>query len=61
MFGNLMFDRFWKRRAPKNDEDPLNKMLEILYMGSISIKHMEWTFGNMGQISFKNITGLLNL
>ena len=28
-------DFLWKRRAPKNDEDPSTKFLEILNMGSI--------------------------
>ena len=28
--------RFWKRRAPTNDEDPLNKILRILDVGSMS-------------------------
>ena len=37
----------WTRRAPNNGEYPFNKILEILDMVSISIKHMEWKFGNM--------------
>ena len=32
---------FWKRRAPTNDEDPFNKFLKLLDMGSISIKKYE--------------------
>ena len=28
--------QFWKRRAPKNDEDPSNKIFKILNMGPIS-------------------------
>ena len=36
-----------KRRAPKNDEDPFNKILNILDMRSISIKTTKLKFGNM--------------
>ena len=45
------FCQFWKRRAPKNDEDPFNKIFKILNMGSISIKKHEWIFANMVPIS----------
>ena len=42
--GSPTIYRFWKRRAPGNDEDPLNKILEIMDMRSISIKIMKWKF-----------------
>ena len=41
----------WKRRAPKNDEDPSKNFLKILNMRSISIKKHEWFFTNMVPIS----------
>ena len=31
-----MFDQIWKTRAPNNDQDPSNKILEILDMEAIS-------------------------
>ena len=37
----------WKRRAPENDEDPSNKILEILNSRSISITKIQmeiWLF-----------------
>ena len=34
-----------KRRAPTNDDNPLNKISEIFDMRSISIKNMKWNFG----------------
>ena len=39
-----LLDQIWKRQAPQNDDDPLNKILEILDMESISINNMKWTF-----------------
>ena len=69
--GNPKCRQLSKRRAPTNDEDPLNKILKILDMGSIYIyniyiyiyisNNMKWQFGNMGQIPFKSIRGFLNL
>ena len=41
ILGPPMFYRLWKRRAPKNDEDPLNTILNIFDMGSISTKTRE--------------------
>ena len=38
---------FWKRWAPKNDEDPSNKISKIMDMRPISIKKHEWKFANM--------------
>ena len=38
--------QFSKRRAPKNDEDPLKKFLKIIDTGPTSIKKMKWAFGN---------------
>ena len=32
---------FWKRRAPKNPDDPFHKILKISDMGSMSIKEHE--------------------
>ena len=53
MFAYLDFIvcQFWKRRAPENNEDPLNKISKILNMGPISIKNHEWIFANMVPIS----------
>ena len=31
--GNELLEHIWKRRAPTNDEDPSNKILESLDMG----------------------------
>ena len=42
---------YWKRRAPKKDEGPFDKFLEILDMGPIFTRNHEWIFGNMGSIS----------
>ena len=39
--------QLWKRRAPKNDEDPSNQIFKIMDMGPISIKKNEWIFPNM--------------
>ena len=50
-----------KRRAPGNNEDPLNQILKSLDMILISIKNMGWKFGNMVPTSFENIKGFLNL
>ena len=36
-----MLEHIWKRRAPGKDEDPSNKISEILDMISISIKKQE--------------------
>ena len=36
-FGNPTFCQCSKRRAPKNDEDPFNKISKIMDVGSISI------------------------
>ena len=41
--------------APNHYKDPSNKILEILDTRSISIKNMEWAFGNMDQISLKTL------
>ena len=42
--------KIWKRRAPKNDEDPSELNLEILNMGSISPRkgheHFIFLFSN---------------
>ena len=43
--------QFWKGRAPKNDEDPFNKILKIFNMGPISLEKHEWMFANMVPIS----------
>ena len=53
MFAYLDFKKcqIWKRRAPKNDEDPSKNFLEILNIGPISIKKHEWIFANMVPIS----------
>ena len=45
------FCQFWERRALKNDEDPCNKISEIMDMRSISIKKHEWIFVDMVPIS----------
>ena len=45
-FGSPIAYRFWKRWAPENDEDPLNKILKILDMGSTCPENMEWKFGH---------------
>ena len=34
-------EHIWKGRVPQNDEDPFKQILEILNMGSISIKKHE--------------------
>ena len=39
--GNLISHRFWKMRAPNNDANWLNQILEIMDMKSISIKKYE--------------------
>ena len=36
----------WKRQAPNQDEDPSNKFVESLDMGSISTRKHEWDFGS---------------
>ena len=46
---------FRTKRAPTNDEDPSNKFLKILDMGSISIKNMKWEFGNMDKNNSKEL------
>ena len=38
------FEVFWKRRAPKHLDDPSNKFLKILDMGSISSRKSEIEF-----------------
>ena len=43
--GNPTCWQFSKRRASENPADPSNKILEILDMGSLSIKSMEWICG----------------
>ena len=43
--------RFRKRWAPKNDEDPFNKVSKIMDMGPISIKKHERIRSNMVPIS----------
>ena len=40
-----------ERQGPKNDEDPLNKILKILDMTSISTRKHGWDFGSMVPIS----------
>ena len=40
------------KMGAEHDEDSSNKILKILDMGSISIKHMKWKFGNLQQIFF---------
>ena len=40
-----MLDRIWKRRAPKKNDDPFNKILKMYDMGPISIKNMKWKIG----------------
>ena len=42
--------QFWKTQAPKNDEDPSNKIFKIVNIGRISIKKHEWIFPNMVQL-----------
>ena len=42
---------FWKRWAPRNPEDPFNKIFKILNTGPISIKKHECIFANMVPIS----------
>ena len=42
-----IFCEFWKRQAPRNDEDPSNKISKIIDMKPISIKKHEWYFANM--------------
>ena len=50
-FGNPKLSKVWKRWAPTNDEDPSNKILEILGVGPISTRKHECNFGSMGPIS----------
>ena len=50
MFINLkrskpVVPKTWKRWAPNNDEGPSKQFLEILDMGSKSIKNMKSAFG----------------
>ena len=40
-FGNRQFLNFSKRRAPKKNDDPFNKVLKILNMGSVSSRKHE--------------------
>ena len=47
ILGTSKFWQFWKRRAPKKDEDPLNQILEILDMRSISSRKHDMNFANM--------------
>ena len=42
---------FWKRRAPRNDEDPSDQFLKISDMGPISTRKHEWNVGNILPIS----------
>ena len=39
--------QFWKRRAPRNDEDPSNKISKMMDMRPTSIKTHEWIFVNI--------------
>ena len=39
----------WTRRAPNNDEDPSNKFLQTLDMGSISTRKQETQNENIGR------------
>ena len=50
-FWNSIFGKCWKRQGANNDEDLFNKLLKILYMGSISTRKHEWNSGSMGPIS----------
>ena len=56
-----MFDfleQVWKRRAPTNDEDPFNAILEILYMGQIFSRKHEISFcifWNFKSCKFQNV------
>ena len=36
-----LFHQFWKRRAPKNDEDPRHEILKIMDMAAISSRKHE--------------------
>ena len=38
---DFMFCQFWKRRAPKHDETPSNKISKLLDMGPISSQKHE--------------------
>ena len=38
---DFIFYLFWKRRAPTNDEDPFNKISQIMDMGPTPIKKHE--------------------
>ena len=44
-FENLMFYQDWWRWGSKNDNIWLNKISKILDMNFVSIKKMEWKFG----------------
>ena len=53
--GFSTYEKFRKRRAPENDEDPFKAFLEILDVGSISTRRHEWSFGNMLPISTRKM------
>ncbi len=44
---DFIFCQFWKRWAPKNDEDPFNKISQSMHMRPISSKQHERIFANM--------------
>ena len=56
--GNRKCWKYWKIRAPTQTEDLSYQFLEILNMGSRSIKNTKWQLGNFQVKAFKTIENI---